>query len=82
MPKQIAPSTRPGMGAIPYDSGTTFRVWAPNAERVAVAGTFNGWSADANPLAGEGNGYWSAYVPGAAPGAEYKYVLTSGGQAL
>jgi 1,4-alpha-glucan branching enzyme len=79
---QIAPSSRSGMGAIPYDSGTTFRVWAPNAERVAVAGTFNDWSADATPLASESNGYWSADVHGAAAGAEYKYVLTGGGQAL
>jgi 1,4-alpha-glucan branching enzyme len=70
------------MGSIPYDRGTAFRVWAPHAERVVVAGTFNNWSAEANPLASEGNGYWSADVPGAAPGAEYKYVLTSGGQAL
>jgi 1,4-alpha-glucan branching enzyme len=43
---------------------------------------FNDWSAEANPLASEGNGYWSADVPGATPGAEYKYVLTSGGHAL
>jgi 1,4-alpha-glucan branching enzyme len=70
------------MGAIPYDGGTTFRVWAPHAERVAVAGTFNDWSADANPLASEGNGYWSADIRDAKPGDEYKYVLTSGGQAL
>ena len=82
MANQLAPSTRPGMGSIPYDGGATFRVWAPHAERVAVAGTFNGWSADANPLASEGNSYWSADVPGAEAGAEYKYVLTSGGQAL
>ena len=82
MPNQIVASSRPGMGAIPYDGGTAFRVWAPHAQRVAVAGTFNGWSAEASPLASEGSGYWSADVPGAAPGAEYKYVLTSGGQAL
>jgi 1,4-alpha-glucan branching enzyme len=68
------------MGAIPYDGGTTFRVWAPHTQRIAVAGTFNDWSADANPLASDGNGYWSADVPGATAGAEYKYVLTSGGQ--
>jgi len=26
-----AQSARPGMGAIPYSGGVTFRVWAPNA---------------------------------------------------
>ena len=46
----IAPSSRPGMGAFPYSGGTAFRVWAPHAEQVAVAGTFNDWSADATPL--------------------------------
>src|SRR5262245_6642165 len=75
-------SSRPGMGAIPYEGGTTFRVWAPHAERVAVAGTFNAWSADASQLASEGNGYWSVDVPGVASGAEYKFVLISGEQAL
>src|SRR6185295_15557787 len=79
---QIARSTRPGMGSIPYDGGTTFRVWAPHADRVAVAGQFNNWALDANPLASEGNGYWSADLPGVAPGDEYKYVLTNGDQTL
>jgi 1,4-alpha-glucan branching enzyme len=35
-------------------------VWAPNAASVAVAGSFNNWSKQADPLAAEGNGYWSA----------------------
>ena len=29
-------STKPGIGAIPYAGGTTFRVWAPNAQSVAL----------------------------------------------
>ncbi|HEY7768345.1 alpha-amylase family glycosyl hydrolase, partial [Longimicrobium sp.] len=72
-------SNRPGMGAIPYSEGagqgTTFRVWAPNANQVAVAGDFNGWDASASPLAPEGNGNWSADVPGARDGHQYKYVI-------
>ncbi|MFO0861065.1 MAG: hypothetical protein U0570_10940 [Phycisphaerales bacterium] len=36
-----AQSLRPGMGALIYSGGTTFRVWAPNATAVSVAGTFN-----------------------------------------
>ncbi len=78
MTPPIAPSSRAGMGSIPYSGGATFRVWAPHAERVAVAGTFNDWSADAAPLASEGNGYWSADIDGVQAGQEYKYVLTSG----
>src|SRR5687767_8248914 len=36
-------SDRPGTGAVPFRGGTTFRVWAPFAKRVAVAGEFSGW---------------------------------------
>ena len=39
-----AASQRPGMGAIPYAGGVTFRVWAPFASNVVVAGGFNGWN--------------------------------------
>lgn len=73
----VQPSSHPGMGAVPHADGTTFRVWAPHAAAVAVVGSFNGWSADADPLAPEEGGYWSADVPGAAPGAEYKLVITT-----
>ncbi len=72
------PSTRPGVGAIPYSGGTTFRTWAPNAGSVKVAGTFNGWSASSNPLASEGSGWWSVDVAGVAEGQEYKFVVTNG----
>ncbi|HJR78067.1 MAG TPA: alpha-amylase family glycosyl hydrolase [Nitrospiraceae bacterium] len=70
------------MGAIPYEGGTTFRVWAPFASSVHVAGTFNRWSDSAHTLAGEGNGYWSADVAQAKSGDEYKYVMTYGPQKL
>lgn len=78
----VQPSQRPGMGALPYPGGTTFRVWAPFAQGVAVVGSFNSWSAEATPLACEGNGYWSADVAGASEGGEYRYVLSSGGQQI
>ena len=75
----VAQSGRSGVGAIPYTAGAvhgvTFRVWAPHASNVTVAGTFNGWNMTTNPLASEGNGYWSADCTNAAAGAEYKYVL-------
>ena len=62
------------MGAIPYDGGVTFRVWAPHATAVAVAGTFNDWSDDAAPAgAREADGYWSADVAGVAAGDEYQF---------
>jgi len=78
----VQPSARTGMGANPYDGGVTFRVWAPFADAVCVAGDFNDWSADAQSLASEGNGYWSADVPDAAVGHGYKYVIRNGAQVL
>jgi 1,4-alpha-glucan branching enzyme len=75
-----AQSARPGMGAIPYASGgatgVTFRVWAPNAATVSVPGSFNGWNTTANFLVKEGpSGLWSADIPAARNGSEYKYFI-------
>ena len=75
-------SPRSGPGSILFGGGVAFRVWAPFADGVAVAGTFNGWSATANPLASEGNGHWSADVPGAAVGDQYKFVIRNGDRVL
>ncbi len=72
------PSTRPGMGAIPGPQGTTFRVWAPFADQVHVAGSFNGWSKTATPLAREPGDNWSVDVPEASAGHEYKFVISPG----
>jgi 1,4-alpha-glucan branching enzyme len=75
------PSTHPFMGANPYrdpaGDGVSFRVWAPFASAVTVAGTFNGWSISASPLASEGNGFWSADVAGARVGDQYKFYITN-----
>jgi 1,4-alpha-glucan branching enzyme len=76
------PSGHGGMGAIPYEDGVAFRVWAKFAPRVTVAGEFNGWSADADELASEGNGYWSTDVPGAQPRQRYKFVVHRDGREL
>lgn len=79
----LSSSSRPGMGAIPYPGGVTFRVWAPGASRVFVAGDFNGWSDTANELGNEFNGNFSGDVPGAARWQKYKYVIqTPWGESL
>jgi 1,4-alpha-glucan branching enzyme len=75
---RVSPSSHPGMGAILHSGGTAFRVWAPSASRVSVAGTFNDWSETAHPLASEGNGYWSADVSSAKEDDEYKFVIVNG----
>lgn len=61
-------------------TGVIFRVWAPNAVGVSVAGEFNGWNTTSNPLAKEAgspwNGVWTATVTAARPGQAYKYFIT------
>src|SRR5579859_3271107 len=74
-------SSRAGWGSIPYNGGVTFRVWAPNATKVTVAGTFNSFSTTANPLVhdpaySQGSSWvWSVDVPGATAGQQYKYYV-------
>jgi 1,4-alpha-glucan branching enzyme len=65
------------MGAVPYEGGVTFRIWAPFARSVAVAGTFNGWSTAAHQLEREpaASAYWSTDVDGAGVGDEYKFFI-------
>ncbi len=82
--RELIPSQHAGMGSTPYDSptpgasGTAFRVWAPNAASVAVAGSFNNWSPSLNPLVSEGNGNWSLDVRNVGHGDEYQYVIDTG----
>ena len=76
-PAHVATSNHPGMGALPYPGGVAFRVWAPFASSVCVAGSFNAWSTTAAPLTAEVGGFWSTDVAGARVGDEYKFVLTS-----
>ncbi len=71
----LVPSAKSGMGAWIDGGDTTFRVWAPNASSVAVAGSFNGWSTTANPLVAEAGGMWSVDVDGDLSGDTYKYVI-------
>ena len=76
------PSSRPGMGAIPHDEGTDFRVWAPNARSVHVTGSFNKWKEPGVALAKEDNGLWSVSVPGLRDGEHYKFRIRSGKQSF
>ncbi|MBP7002904.1 alpha-amylase family glycosyl hydrolase [Amaricoccus sp.] len=74
---------RPGMGAIPHDAGVTFRVWAPNADAVAVAGSFDDWFPGGVSLAREDGGVWAGDVPGARAGDEYRFLIrTQDGETL
>lgn len=71
-----------GMGAVVNDSGVYFRVWAPNATKLFVMGSFNSWSPDRDELSSEGNGYWGVNVESAKNGDEYKFVIHNGDRIL
>lgn len=74
--------TRPAIqkGATPYKGGCRFAVWAPHAAAVFVVGSFNDWSRDAHPLTRHPDGLWSADVPNAKPGDEYRFRIVSDGK--
>jgi 1,4-alpha-glucan branching enzyme len=69
-----AQSSHPGLGSMPHASGTTFRVWAPHASEMAVAGEFNAWRAVPMVREPEG-GTWSVDLPEARAGQRYKYLI-------
>ncbi len=60
------------------EEGAYFAVWAPNAERVFVTGSFNRWSKTSHPLRARANsGIWEGFIPEARRGALYKYLIHS-----
>jgi len=79
-------SLHDGMGANVYRQGgqvgTSFRVWAPNADEVHVTGDFNAWSDWKSAMVAEGNGNWSLDVRGLGHGDRYQYVIRNGAQKL
>ena len=66
MPKPVFPMP---VGASLADDGTFFRVWAPDRRQVKVL------LEDAIALEPEGNGYFSALVPGVTAGTRYAFQL-------
>lgn len=58
-------------------SGTVFRVWAPDPSSAFVPGQFNGWSTSANPMTGDGDG-WFARIGSADDRDMYKYFFQPG----
>src|SRR5580693_3659150 len=57
--------------------GVRFAVWAPNAEVVSVVGDFNDWDERRHPMRLRTGGIWEFFMPGAAPGTNYKYAVRS-----
>ncbi|MBN9191475.1 1,4-alpha-glucan branching protein GlgB [Microbacterium sp.] len=62
--------------------GTSFTVWAPNAQAVRVVGDFNSWDGQGHALRSLGaSGVWELFVPAIGAGTVYKYeILTQDGR--
>ena len=68
------------LGAHPREiegvAGVAFAVWAPNARRVSVVGSFNNWDGRCHPMRlRPEDGIWEIFIPGVAVGAIYKYEI-------
>jgi len=58
--------------------GVAFAVWAPNARRVSVVGTFNDWDGRRHGMRLRPEcGVWEIFIPGLRPGELYKYEIKS-----
>ena len=57
-------------------TGTSFAVWAPNAQRVSVVGDFNAWDGRRHMMRRlGGSGVWEIFIPGVAEGEHYKFEI-------
>jgi len=57
-------------------SGVSFALWAPNARRVSVVGTFNEWDGRRHMMRPRGStGVWEIFIPHISAGVLYKYEL-------
>jgi 1,4-alpha-glucan branching enzyme len=56
--------------------GTSFAVWAPNAQAVRVVGDFNHWQGVPHTMRCLGSsGVWELFVPGVRGGQRYKFEI-------
>ncbi len=56
-------------------AGVHFAVWAPNAERVSVIGSWNRWDGRTHPMQRRETGVWELFIPGLAEGTAFKYEV-------
>jgi 1,4-alpha-glucan branching enzyme len=64
------------LGAHLVEGGVRFAVWAPNARRVSVVGSFNGWNLHAHALERHGStGVWERFIPDLGHGFTYKFAI-------
>ncbi|MFZ4107700.1 MAG: 1,4-alpha-glucan branching protein GlgB [Candidatus Planktophila sp.] len=60
-------------------TGTSFSVWAPNAQAVSVIGDHNYWDRATNPMSPTGSsGIWQVFIPTIGMGVKYKFAVCGG----
>jgi len=63
--------------------GVSFCVWAPNATRVSVVGSFNHWDGRCHLMrANPGSGLWDIFIPQLGDGTLYKYEIVDANHQL
>lgn len=56
--------------------GTSFAVWAPNAQGVSLVSDSNFWNKETEKMSPLGNsGIWEIFIPTMGPGIRYKYAI-------
>ena len=56
--------------------GTSFAVWAPNAQQVSLVCDSNFWDKNTHKMSSVGNsGIWEIFIPGMDAGIKYKYAI-------
>lgn len=57
-------------------TGVRFAVWAPNAERVSVVGSFNNWDGRVHSMRAHGSsGVWDIFIPNITTHDTYKFEI-------
>jgi len=63
-------------GLIGDVEGTSFAVWAPNAQAIRVVSDANCWDGRAHAMRSlGGSGIWELFIPGIGAGTRYKYEI-------
>lgn len=63
------------LGEEENQQGCNFAVWAPNAQRVFVIGSFNEWNSTTHTMSKNKQGIFQRFIPGVEQGDIYKYAI-------
>ncbi|HUJ09544.1 MAG TPA: glycogen-binding domain-containing protein [Verrucomicrobiae bacterium] len=73
--RQMASTSRLAAKPEPEEGTVEFKLAAPDAHSVFVAGSFNGWDPRQTPLRRESGGVWRVTLPLSPGRYEYRFVV-------